>query len=212
MKVEIRGQTCHLLAERALFWEEQKTLVFADIHIGKSTVFQQAGVPIPSGHMEDDLKALSLLIDQYKAEKCIVVGDLIHARKGLTESVRGSFSQWLQNTPCEIHLVLGNHDRSLIKGLPEEWPLHLHLESLIIEPFYFSHFPMHHKEHFVWSGHLHPKVLIKNSHDQLVLRCFQISAGLGILPAFGSFVGGTFVKKEPGSNLYAIAGSEVIKL
>jgi metallophosphoesterase superfamily enzyme len=118
----------------------------------------------------------------------------------------------LQNTECEIHLVLGNHDYSLIKSLPPEWSLHTHRNGLLIEPFYFSHFPIHHEQYFVWSGHLHPKFEISNSYDRLVLRCFQIFKDLAIIPAFGFFVGGAFVRKSKDCKIYVIANDSVIEI
>ncbi|MBA2727002.1 MAG: ligase-associated DNA damage response endonuclease PdeM, partial [Parachlamydiaceae bacterium] len=196
MKLTIRDQTCHLLAQKAVYWEEKKIVILADIHIGKGTVFRKAGIPIPQGIMDDDLLNITGLLNELKAEKCIIVGDLIHAQSGISEDVKKKFSEWLHKTQCEVHLILGNHDHALIKNLPPEWPLYIHKESLLIEPFYFSHFPIHHDQWFVFSGHLHPKVEITNNYDRLVLRCFQIFKDLAIIPAFGFFVGGTLVRKS----------------
>ena len=212
MKLTIRDQTCHLLPEKVVFWEEKKTVILADIHIGKGTVFRKAGIPIPEGIMEDDLKSIAKVIHELRAEKCIIVGDLIHALSGISENIKKNFGEWLVNIPCEVHLVLGNHDYKLLKHLPPEWPLQLHKKGLLVEPFYFSHFPMHHEKWFVWSGHLHPKVEISNSYDRLVLRCFQIFKDLAILPAFGFFVGGTMVRKSQECKIYVIAEDSVIEI
>jgi DNA ligase-associated metallophosphoesterase len=195
-----------------MYWEEERTLILADIHIGKAAMFRKAGVAVPEGSMQEDLLKISALIEQMQAKKCIIVGDLIHAPSGLSAEVKAYFSQWLKQTSCEIHLILGNHDRILAKSLPEEWSLYLHKEPIIINPFYFSHYPMKHEEYFVWSGHLHPKITIKNQHDSITLRCFQIFPELGILPAFGSFVGGTAVKKEKNCSIYAITDQSVIEI
>ncbi len=212
MKLTIRNQACHLLSEKAVYWEERKTLIIADIHIGKGTVFRKAGIPIPQGIMDDDLMNLTRLLHHFKAEKCIIVGDLIHAKSGISEDVKKKFSEWLHSMECEFHLVLGNHDYALLKSSPEEWPLNIHKKELLIEPFYFSHVPMHHEEWFVWSGHLHPKVEIKNRYDRVVLRCFQIFSNLAIIPAFGFFVGGTMVRKSKDCKIYAIADDTVIEI
>ncbi|MBA3238874.1 MAG: ligase-associated DNA damage response endonuclease PdeM [Parachlamydiaceae bacterium] len=212
MKLLISGQTCHLKASRAIFWEDQQTLILADIHIGKSTVFRKFGIAIPDGSTEDDLANIILLIKELKPKKCVIVGDLIHAKSGLSPEIIKMFSVFLQAAGCETHLVMGNHDRALATYLPKEWPLHLHKESLLIEPFYFSHYPIPSEKGFVWAGHLHPKIQIRSSHDRLVFRCFQIFSGLGILPAFGEFVGGAYVKKSKDCQIYAIVDSEVIKI
>lgn len=212
MKVLLQGQTCHLLASRAVFWEEQQMLILADVHLGKSTAFRKFGIPIPEGSSGEDLANLMQLIKQYKPHKCVIVGDLIHAKSSLSADVIQMFSEFLNAAGCEVHLILGNHDRALAASLPEEWPLHLHKEALRIEPFYFSHFPIPSKEGFVWAGHLHPKIEVKNRRDRLVFRCFQIFPNLAILPAFGEFVGGFFVKKCQECQIYAIVESEVFKI
>ena len=49
MIVECRGQQLDLLAERAIHWIEQRTLLIADPHFGKASVFRASGIPIPSG-------------------------------------------------------------------------------------------------------------------------------------------------------------------
>lgn len=212
MKLTIRDQTCHLLAKKAVYWEEKKAVILADIHIGKGTVFRKAGIPIPEGIMDDDLVRISDLLNQLKAEKCIIVGDLIHAESGISAEVKKKFSEWLNKTKCEVHLIFGNHDRALIKNLPLEWSLVTHPNGLLIEPFYFSHFPIQHEEWFVWSGHLHPKIEIRNRYDRLVLRCFQIYKDLAVIPAFGFFVGGTLVKKSKDCKIYAVAEDSVIEI
>ena len=38
-----------LLAGRALLWPERRTLLVADLHLGKGAVFRARGVPVPSG-------------------------------------------------------------------------------------------------------------------------------------------------------------------
>ncbi len=212
MKIRIREQTCHLLPARAVYWEEQETLILADIHLGKDTVFRKAGIAVPEGTMQEDLCNISRLLVDLKPKKCLIVGDLIHAKSGLSPAVRHLFSNWLHQTTCEIHLIMGNHDYALAKSLPKEWPLYLHCQPLLIKPFYFSHFPEPHPDWFVWSGHIHPKVELKNAKDRLVLRCFQLFSNLAILPAFSSFVGGTFVKKEKGCRLFGIVDTQVILL
>jgi DNA ligase-associated metallophosphoesterase len=212
MKLMIREQTCHLLAARVVYWEEMKTVILADIHVGKGTTFRKAGIPIPSGIMDDDLMNITNVINELGAEKCIIVGDLIHAKNGISEDVKIKFAKWLSTINCEVHLVVGNHDRSLINELPSEWSLQIHKEGLLIEPFYFSHYPIIHEKFFVWSGHLHPKVEISDQYDSVVLRCFQVFSTHAVLPAFGFFVGGSFVRKSSDCKIYAIAEHQVIEI
>lgn len=212
MQLSIRGQTCHLLAERAVFWEEQKMLILADLHLGKQAVFQKAGIPIPQTMMDDDLTELGKLIERWQPKSCIIVGDLIHAKGGLSATVREQFSQWLQSINCDVHVVLGNHDRALLKESPSEWKITLHRDTLMVKPFLFTHIPQRHPEYFVWAGHLHPTIALANEYDRVVLRCFQVFNDLAIVPAFASFVGGALVQQSNDCKVYAIAEGTVIEV
>lgn len=210
MIVTLCDETLHLLPQRAIYWEERETLILADIHLGKAAAFRKLGIPIPEGAMQDDLVKMKALIEKYKAKRCIVVGDLIHAKAGLTEPVVLLFSDWLKSVNCQIDLVIGNHDRSLQKNLPETWSLHLHQDKLMEGPFCFCHFPSSVEGYFVWSGHLHPQIAVRGKSDRVVIRCFQIGKDVGILPAFSSFVGGTLVTKGKGTKYYGIAQDKIL--
>lgn len=212
MKLSIWNQTIHLLPEGAAFWSEEALLIVSDIHIGKAVAMQKAGIAVPEGTMEEDLFNLEKVIRLTNAERCVIVGDLIHAKSGLSDRVKNKFSQWLQNLPCEIELVFGNHDRTLIKNLPNEWKLHPHFDRLVIPPFCFCHIPTQVENYFVWSGHVHPQIILKNGSDRLKLRCFQIFPNMAILPAFSIFTGGSLVRKGPHDRIFVTTGREVIEV
>ena len=205
-------QTIKLLPERAAYWVEKKLLIVADIHLGKVAAMQKAGIPVPEGAMEEDLSELARLIEQTGAKKCVIVGDLIHAKNAAVGWVSENFSMWLKKPACQIDLVFGNHDKSLIKHLPSDWALSVHYEQLKIEPFCFSHIPTVVEGYFVWSGHLHPQIVLSNGSDRVTLRCFQIYDAQGILPAFSTFVGGFTIKKEKKSRVFVTTGQEVIEV
>lgn len=208
----IRDQHIRLLPKRAAFWQEQSTLIVSDLHLGKATAFRKSGIAIPEGAMESDLYSLKQLIQDTQAKRCIVVGDLIHSSLGITESVKALFRDWLESLSCEIDLVVGNHDRSLVKSLPKEWNLSMHIQKLLIPPFCFCHIPTLKEGYFVWSGHIHPEIVLKSGVDRVKLRCFQVFEEQAILPAFSSFVGGSYVKKNEINRIFAIANDSIIEI
>lgn len=212
IELSIHGQTIALLPERAAWWKEQNTLIVCDIHLGKATGMRKKGIPVPEGAMEADLMSLGYLIRHMAAKRCVIVGDLIHAKLGLSEQVATLFANWIKKLNCEIDLVFGNHDRALIKHLPHDWSLHCYHDHLIREPFCFSHVPKTVDGSFVWSGHIHPQITLKSGKERLTLRCFQIFTHLGILPAFSSFVGGAPIKREKESRIFVTTGQEVIEV
>lgn len=212
LKLSLRNQTIYLLPQRAVYWEDQELLIISDLHLGKAATLQKAGIAVPEGAIESDLIDLEQLIDKTAAKRCVIVGDLIHSKTGLTIEMISKFSQWLSKHSCRVDLVLGNHDHYLIKNLPSQWSLIPHHETLILEPFCFSHLPMEATDLFVWSGHIHPQIVLKNRGDRLCLRCFKISSNQGILPAFSTIVGGHTIKKDKNSRIFVTTGVEVIEI
>lgn len=55
--------------ERCLLWEEQNTLIVADLHLGKSGHFRKAGIGIPQSIYKADLQRLMAQLYLYKAER-----------------------------------------------------------------------------------------------------------------------------------------------
>lgn len=209
-ELTVCNQTIQLFPERAAFWKEEKALIVADIHIGKTSTMQNYGLAIPEGTMENDLRKLKNLILSTNAKKCIIVGDLIHTKTGLSPRVQEYFKKWVNESNCIVELIIGNHDKALIKALPTDWNLEIHQEVIKIGPFCFSHFPKPESGYFVWSGHIHPVFLVKSSFDKITLRCFHFEKNQAILPAFSDFVGGSYVKKTITSQIFVIADDEII--
>ena len=84
----MKGESLGLLAERALHWPAGAggagVLAVADLHWGKTESFQQHGIPLPTGVLEDDLSRLSRALNGTGAKRLLLVGDLIHSRRGIT--------------------------------------------------------------------------------------------------------------------------------
>src|ERR1700742_5372630 len=104
---QLLEQDLLLLPQKAIYWEQEKTLIAADVHLGKVGHFRKAGIAVPRDLEQDDLACLSDLIFEYKPEKLIFLGDLFH-------SDMNADWEWLrlwrqQNKKLEIILIRGNH-------------------------------------------------------------------------------------------------------
>src|SRR5215831_13533347 len=100
----------HLIisAERTLFWENESTLIVADLHVGKTGHFRKAGIGVPQQVYKDDLHRLLAQILFFKAERLVIVGDLTHS---IANKETDLFRRWRKDFPSlEVHLVKGNHD------------------------------------------------------------------------------------------------------
>lgn len=211
MKLIIRKTEVHLLPEKALYIPKMKLLAVADLHLGKDTTFRRAGISVPEGSMKSDLERLSHLLKKYDVETCVITGDLIHARSGLTEQVSELIKLWCNKQTCKFVLVLGNHDKALKKLKQLNWNLEI-VEEYTREPFHFVHEPLLKRGYFVWCGHIHPVINLEAKHDRLRLPCFHIQSRVGILPSFGAFTGGYTIRPSEKDKIYVTTGQEVIKI
>ena len=76
----IQNNTFWLSAQRCLFWEEEKTLILSDLHLGKTGHFRKHGIAVPQNIFIEDLQRLVGQIAHYKPVKIIAVGDLFHSQ------------------------------------------------------------------------------------------------------------------------------------
>ena len=185
-----------LLPGRAALLPASRTLLVADLHLGKAATFRRAGIPVPEGSAQRDLARVAELVRGHEARRLIVLGDLFHARSGCTPEVFAEFASLRsQIATTVVVLVMGNHDRA-VGRLPDALGLDACVPSLDEPPFHFVHEPAtgvaaSARDLFTVAGHLHPTISIRSpSGDRLADRCFVAEPVVLILPAFGSFTGG----------------------
>lgn len=172
---------------RALFWDQNKTLIISDLHIGKTAYFRKNGIPVSSDILQNDLQRLDFLIDYFKAQELIVVGDFLHAGKNADFQI---FESWRKiNNSLKITLIKGNHDIKKADFL-HDLDIVIIDDFLLLEPFTFIHIPENRANQFSISGHLHPGVTVQLEKRKSVrLPCFRVSKNQLILPAFSEFTG-----------------------
>ena len=78
-RFSVLQQTLHLLPEKAIFWEEQRLLLVADVHLGKATHFRKHGIAVSGGIIEGDLARLGRIIESWEIEQLWFLGDLFHS-------------------------------------------------------------------------------------------------------------------------------------
>ncbi|MFZ2235862.1 MAG: ligase-associated DNA damage response endonuclease PdeM [Dokdonella sp.] len=186
LDIELAGETMTLDARRAMFWQRERWLKIADLHLGKASLLRQAGAALPTGSTSRDLERLSSLVDDYRPARLVILGDLTHGAETQDALWLQRLAQWRhERQQLAITLVAGNHDQHMV--LPE-----LDIEvvaSLHQGPFQFSHAPTKCHDRHVIAGHLHPGARFRDG--RLVQRwpAFWIGHRLSVLPAFGSLTG-----------------------
>lgn len=212
----ISGQTLWLSAGRCIFWEEQKALILADLHLGKTGHFRKAGIGVPQTVFKEDMQRLVNLIQFFKPEQMVVVGDMFHSE---SNKEMEWFSRWRKDfSTVVVHLVKGNHD-----VLQDQWykdsGIVVHAKELRTGVFIFRHdYNDHHAtqecepdEAYVFSGHLHPGVYIRGKAKQaLRLPCFHFAEDCCTLPAFSRFTGVAPVIPAQGDSVFAIVDDRIM--
>lgn len=209
-QVKIANEDLVLLPEKAILLPQYKTLLLADVHLGKGGHFRKSGIPIPKQLAQEDLATLSDLIDKHQPDTIIFLGDLFHS----------DFNQdwdWFQlwrelHQDIKLILVKGNHDilpDSLYKQLYITVVDEYKLGSLLL-----SHdLPKEKPDKFVLYAHLHPAITISGKGKQKIsLPCFYFRESEGILPAFGRFTGKHLLKSREEAQIFAIGGSKIFKV
>lgn len=197
-----------MLINHALFWPAESALLISDLHLGRAETFQRAGLPLPSGHEDADLARLASLQAFTGARNLYILGDVIHAKSGMTDARVEAFGQWLEQLPASVHLIAGNHDRYSEKifaawGLPA-------LASLELAGIQLVHEPQTKDVHIC--GHLHPVAQVGTRRDYVRLPCFVVEPTRLILPAFTHFSGGHLMARAKNRQRCVVAESRVIAL
>ena len=185
-----RGEELIFLPEKAIWREDGKILMIADLHLGKAETLQATGIPIPS---DGDNSTLNLLLDVchvWKPNLVIILGDLIHSRSGITQLLRDKLKRLQELTNSKLMLIGGNHDRgSWIEGFKKYKPQK-------IGKLWLSHEPekqqLERNEALLnICGHLHPGTILSSKTDHLRLPCFAYDPTTLrlIIPAFGKLTG-----------------------
>ena len=106
----LRDQTLWLSPERCILWEEENTLIVADLHLGKSGHFRKEGIGIPQRIYKADLQRLMAQLYliilrkmlRYCRHSAALPGDL---KSNQRKEIR--FSPWWMTALCSCLNVSG---------------------------------------------------------------------------------------------------------
>lgn len=204
-------------SERCLWWEEENTMIIADLHLGKTGHFRKSGIGVPNNLYKADLQRLMAQLYFFKADRLIIVGDFTHssANKELEH-----FKKWRKDfSLLTIDLVKGNHDI-----LEEDWYLDTNINiiphHLLIREFCFRHDLKTDKKDktlenikYTFVGHLHPGITLKGRGKQsLRFPCFYFTDEYCVLPAFSRFTGTFSVLRKKNETVYAITENQLVNI
>lgn len=211
LTIHIQDEELRLLPDKAIFLPRLKTLLLADLHLGKITHFRKSGVPVPTAANDQNTAALIDVIQKTKPERTIFLGDLFHSHYNEEwEVLRQVLTHFVG---CSFELVVGNHD--ILSPLQyARLGIRIHADQLMLAPFLLTHQPLEENHSgYNLAGHVHPGIrLVGKGRQSLVLPCFWFGSKGALLPAFGSFTGLYRLPLKKSDQVFAIADNNVMKL
>jgi uncharacterized protein len=213
-KFLLHNQTLWLSPGRCIFWEEEKSLIVSDLHLGKTGHFRKSGIAVPQTVFKEDLQRLLQQVQYFNPEQLVVVGDLFHSTINKELDL---FLKWRSDfEQLTIQLIKGNHD-ILKKDWYERANIHVTENQLSISNFCFVHDMQYACEtapqiDYYFSGHIHPCITLNGLGKQsLKFPCFYFSKEYAVLPAFGKFTGTAHIERKSKDSVFAILPGNVKK-
>jgi uncharacterized protein len=209
--LSVAGATLLLLADKAVYWPQQKALLVADAHFGKAAAYRALGQPVPRGTTAANLQRLDTMLADYDCRQVIFLGDFLHAPKSHSPATLAALQRWRQshgNLQCI--LIRGNHD-ARAGDPPDYLDMEIVDEPYVIDGLALRHTPAPHDIYHVIAGHVHPVFNLNGrGRQRLRLPCFHHTRGMTLLPSFGDFTGGYAVSDTAGEHVVETAGERQI--
>ena len=186
----VNGELLVLDTAGALWWPEERTLVFADLHFEKGSSFARSGQMLPPYDTRTTLRRIASLIDRYAPARVIALGDSFHNRRG-AERLDETEREWLIRfgRSAEWIWITGNHDPA-----PPPWLGGSICDEIAIGGLVFRHEPSPAPASGEVAGHLHPCKHVVRRGRTIRRRCFASDGSRIVMPAFGAYTGGLDVR------------------
>jgi DNA ligase-associated metallophosphoesterase len=199
LRTRLMGVQVMLRTSGALWLEEVRALVVADLHLEKGSSYAARGQMLPPYDTRETLRRLCAEVAELKPDMVILLGDTFHDRRSEAR-LASDDAECLRELARNGRLiwVVGNHDADGPQTLPGETAAELALCGLILR-----HEPQAGLQPGEVAGHLHPAARVTASRGSVRRRCFITDAERAILPAFGAYAGGLNVRDQAFAGLFA---------
>jgi hypothetical protein len=172
-----------------LWWPMRAALIVADLHLEKASFLARFGQMLPPYDSEATLADLSALIAATQAREVWCLGDSFHDARGcerLSPEARTTLREL--TAASRWTWIVGNHDRHT-SALAD------HCGGTVVDDAEVDGLLLRHEAEAderrpELSGHFHPKLRLTLKGRRVARRCFVMTEGKLILPAFGALTGG----------------------
>ncbi|MGA7806103.1 ligase-associated DNA damage response endonuclease PdeM [Bradyrhizobium sp.] len=198
--LEIAGVTMFADLSGALFWEEPRLLVVADLHLEKGSSFAARGVLLPPYDTVATLGRLAAVVARHDPRMVIALGDSFHDRNG-HRRLSGGDRETLAALQARRDWIWisGNHDPALPSSLGG-----MVANEVAIGRIAFRHEPTGAFGEI--AGHLHPKARVATRGRAMERRCFACDNERLVMPSFGAYTGGLSIRDAAFAKIFRTPG------
>ena len=199
LRTRLNGAAVTLRASGALWLEEQRTLVVADLHLEKGSAYAMRGQMLPPYDTRETLRRLQAEVMATLPDAVVLLGDTFHDRKSEDRLARDD-AQTLRSLAGATRLiwVIGNHDADGPRALPGDVADELSVAGLTLR-----HEPVDGPQVGEVAGHLHPCARVVASRGSVRRRCFVTDGSRMVVPAFGAYAGGLNIRDAAFAGLFS---------
>ncbi len=170
----------------ALWLPDERTLVVADLHLEKGSVYAARGVMLPPYDSTATLAALGQAILRHRPARVIALGDSFHDRDAenrLASETRAALGRMQRGR--DWLWITGNHDPAISRAMGGESAAEIALTGVSLR-----HEPNAAEDAYEIAVHLHPAAKVRMRGRAIRRRCFALSARRCVMPAMGAYAGG----------------------
>jgi hypothetical protein len=199
--IGVFGVVLEAYPEGALWWDHERLLVVADLHLEKGSSFARRGQMLPPYDTGETLARLDRLMARLNPTTVVCLGDSFHDGGGPERlSPRDRLTLATLQAGRDWVWVAGNHDPDAPAGLAGR-----HVETYTVGPLAFRHAPVAGRSEGEVAGHLHPAATVAGRGRSVRRRCFVGDGYRLVMPAFGAYAGGLDVFDSAFAGLFADA-------
>ncbi len=185
-RIRVCGHTMQPLAAGALYWEDEDTLLVADLHLEKGAAFAALGMLLPPYDTRTTLQRLGKVISAIKPGRVVALGDSFHRSEGAAWMAGDDLALLARlQKGREWYWICGNHDPHLPASIGGTI-----CTTLTISGITLRHEPSPSATEREIAGHLHPVARISRRGTVIRRRCFATDGNRLVMPAFGAYAGG----------------------
>jgi DNA ligase-associated metallophosphoesterase len=197
--IGVFGVVLEAYPEGALWWDHERLLVVADLHLEKGSSFARRGQMLPPYDTAETLSRLSRLVTRLNPRTVVCLGDSFHDGEGAERMApRDRFALAGLQAGRDWIWVAGNHDPDAPTGLAGR-----HVDALTVGPLTLRHEPASGRAEGEIAGHLHPSAVVAGRGRSVRRRCFAGDGYRLVMPAFGAYAGGLDVFALAFNGLFA---------